>query len=87
MKETKYQDIYVDGSNIYKKTKHGDFHKLSQWIDNVGYYQVVFRINGKKKYIRVHRLIAETCIPNPNNYPIVMHIDNNKENKHYTNLK
>ena len=87
MKETKYQNIYVDGANVYKKTQNGDYHKLSQWIDNVGYYQVVFKLNNKRKYIRVHRLIAETCLPNPCNYPQVNHIDGNKLNNELSNLE
>ena len=35
----------------------------------------------------MHILVAEAYIPNPDNLPIVMHLDSNKENKHYTNLK
>lgn len=87
MKETKYQNIYVDGADVYKKTQNGDYHKLSQWIDNVGYYQVVFKLGNKRKYIRVHRLIAETCLPNPCNYPQVNHIDGNKLNNELSNLE
>jgi hypothetical protein len=87
MKETKYQNIFVDGTDIYKKEKNGNYHKLCQWVDNVGYYQVSFRINGKKKYARVHRIIAETMIPNPNNYRQVNHIDGNKLNNELSNLE
>ena len=87
MKETKYQNIFVDGIDIYKKDKKGSYIKLCQWIDNTGYYQVVFRINGKKKYIRVHRLIAETCIPNPLNLKQVNHKDGNKLNNSIDNLE
>lgn len=86
MEKTKYDNIYVDGEDVYKKTGE-NFHKLSKWVDNVGYYEVVFRINGKKKYVRVHRVIAETMIPNPQNLPQVNHIDGNKLNNNVYNLE
>ena len=35
----------------------------------------------------VHRLVALAYIPNPNNYPIVRHLDNNKYNNHVSNLE
>lgn len=87
MKETKYQNVFVDGTDIYKKTKSGNYIKLGQWVDNVGYYQVSFRINGKRKYVRVHRLIAETYLPNPLNYKQVNHKDGNKLNNNINNLE
>jgi hypothetical protein len=34
-----------------------------------------------------HRLIAETLIPNPEDYAEIDHIDRNKLNNHYTNLR
>ena len=43
--------------------------------------------NGNKYKFLVHRLVALNFVPNPNNYPIVLHIDNIKTNTHYTNLK
>ena len=35
----------------------------------------------------VHRLIAETFIPNPNNLPEVDHINNNRTDNNYLNLR
>lgn len=34
----------------------------------------------------VHRIVAIHFIPNPNNLPLVLHKDNNKQNNVYTNL-
>jgi hypothetical protein len=87
MIKTKYKNIYIDGTDIYKRMKNGKYHKLSAWVDNVGYFQVSFTIDGKKKYIRVHRLIAETLIPNPKKLPQVNHIDGNKLNNNLNNLE
>jgi len=40
---------------------------------------------SKKRYL-LHRIVAMMYVPNPNNFPIVMHLDNDITNNHYTNL-
>lgn len=52
-----------------------------------GYAILVLFKNLKYKNYRVHRLVALTYIPNPNNYPLVRHLDNNKLNNHVSNLE
>lgn len=52
-----------------------------------GYYTVCLYGNGNKKWKRIHRLIAETFIPNPNNYPLVDHINNIRIDNRIENLR
>lgn len=52
-----------------------------------GYYMVALCKNGKIERVLVHRLVATTFIPNPNNYPVVNHIDENKLNNNVANLE
>lgn len=57
---------------------------------NNGYYQVVLRNKAagvKATAFYVHRLVAETYIPNNNNLPVVNHIDFNKLNNDVSNLE
>lgn len=60
---------------------------ICQWVDNVGYLQVNLMKEGKKYYKRVHRIVAETFIPNPKNLPQVNHKDGNKKNNSVENLE
>lgn len=52
-----------------------------------GYYQVVLWKDKKPKRYSVHRLVAEAFLPNPFNYPIINHKDENPSNNCSQNLE
>ena len=61
--------------------------ELRQADNGTGYKFVHLWKNNKQHRYYVHRLVAETFIPNPNNLPEVNHIDNNKNNNNVNNLE
>lgn len=61
---------------------------LKPVLDISGYYRVTITFkNRKQKVFPVHRLIAQTFIPNPENKPQVNHKDGNKTNNNVENLE
>ena len=57
-------------------------------ISNTGYRRVSLSNNYvKHKKMSVHRLVAETYIPNPHNYPEVNHKNENKLDNRVGNLE
>ena len=52
-----------------------------------GYLNIKLHIDGKSKMMLIHRLVALTYIPNEDNQPEVDHIDRDKTNNHFTNLR
>lgn len=61
---------------------------LKQAIDKYGYPKIhIVDINKNNMYKTIHRLVAETLLPNINNLPQVNHKDGNKLNNHITNLE
>jgi hypothetical protein len=54
---------------------------------NRGYKYVVLSKNGKQYNAKVHRLVAESYIPNPEGKKEVNHIDGNKANNAVENLE
>lgn len=55
--------------------------------DKDGYIRTTMSKNKKKKTKKLHRLVAEAFVPNPNNYPEVNHLDETKDNNHVDNLE
>lgn len=66
----------------YRKT--GQIKVLSLLKVSNGYSGVYL---GHKNLKLVHRLVAQTFILNPNNYPIINHKDCNRQNNVVTNLE
>lgn len=56
-------------------------------VGSNGYLHVLLCKNGKYITHNVHRLVAETFIPNPDNLPEINHKDENKENNCVDNLE
>ena len=79
-------DYITPSGEIYKDYGENKFFHKAQWL-NLGYWYCGITYPEGQRQRRVHILVAEAYVPNPNNLPIVMHLDNNKANKHYTNLQ
>ena len=88
-------EIWKDivGFNGYEVSNLGrvrSFHKggriLSPGLVS-GYLQVNLYCGGKRNQMYVHRLVAETFIPNPESKSEVNHIDGNKSNNRVENLE
>lgn len=77
---------------LYAVTKDGQVwsyrsNKFLTPYNVVGYHYVDLRKKGHRKQFRVHRLVAEAYIPNPENKPQINHKDENKINNHVSNLE
>lgn len=61
---------------------------LKQRRDSQGYLYVgLFPPEGKKKYLKVHRIVAMAFIPNPQGLPQVAHNDGDQLNNRLGNLR
>ena len=77
-------DKVVKNKNGYRTIK-GKI--LTPKFDKNGYLKIGLVKDHKQKYYFIHRLVAETFIPNPNNYLVVNHINGDKTNNHIDNLE
>ena len=83
-----YQGLYqISDKGRVKSLYFGKERILKPGNNGQGYLHVILCKNGKMKYYKVHRLVCQTFIPNPNNLPEVNHKDENKENNSVHNLE
>ena len=92
--------VYIKYSNIdfgqnYLINKNGIIYSIftmkelsHKAYNGNGYRRIILRdINKQKHLLYLHRILAETFIPNPNNYPIINHKDENPSNNCVDNLE
>lgn len=64
------------------------YHKeISQRLNKDGYFQITVGLNENRTQYRVHRMVAEAFIPNPDNLPEVNHKDYDRTNNSVENLE
>lgn len=75
--------VRSDGAVCVRNRYSRKFHWFYGWKDADGYLKV--KANGKDRF--VHRLIAETFIPNPENKPQIDHFNRNRADNMVENLR
>ena len=80
---------YYEVSNLGRLRNTKTKYIVNQTISKTGYYGYCATLGQRNKYklFKIHRAVAESFIPNPNNYPMINHIDGNKLNNCVNNLE
>ena len=74
-------------NNYFSFEDYKDEKKLKPIPHKNKYLFVCLSKDGKKKVYSIHRLVAETFIPNDNNYKCINHKDENRQNNNINNLE
>lgn len=80
-----YEKLYEASTTGCIRNAKGNV--LKTYTTNSGYQCLKFTVNTVRRTFLLHRLIAQTFIPNPNNLPEVNHIDEDKTNNSIGNLQ
>lgn len=80
-------DYMISSYGRIKSKKNGREIILKPSYTHDGYLKQAISINGRSHTYRIHRLVAEHFIPNPDNKATVNHIDGDKTNNRVENLE
>lgn len=83
-----YEGLYeVSSCGRVRSLKRKAPHIMGQGNNGYGYLYAPLTKDGKTTNIRISRLVAEAFIPNPNNLPIVDHINHKRAENYVENLR
>lgn len=82
-----YPDYMISSMGRVKSLKNGKEIILKMGKLSKGYYGCNLSNNGNQKTYRIHRLVAQAFIPNPENKPHIDHINTDKTDNRVENLR
>ena len=82
-----YEDYQVSNFGRVKSLKNSKEQILRPRVNGKGYLDVILCKDRKRKHMTVHRLVANAFLQNPDNLPVINHIDENKQNNFVSNLE
>ena len=80
-----YDNYFVSNFGNIKNSKTNKILKLNN--HRQGYKLINLYKNGIRKSFKVHRLVGLAFLENPDNKPMIDHIDENKSNNNVKNLR
>lgn len=82
-----YDNLLVSQDGKLKNAITGTEYRLN--LTGLGYLGACISLGSRKnrKLFKVHKAVAETFIPNPDNLPEINHKDGNKQNNDISNLE
>lgn len=80
-----YENYSVSSWGKVRNDVSGDL--IAQEKNPKGYMRVSIGSIGKRHHLKVHRLVAQAFVPNPEGKPQVNHKDGNNRNNSFTNLE
>ncbi|MDD3414854.1 MAG: HNH endonuclease [Lachnospiraceae bacterium] len=84
----KFPNYYINKYGEVYSNRSGQLKKMKTYIGSNGKYEyLTISVKGYRNKLTIHRLVAETFIPNQNNYSDVDHIDYNTLNNNVDNLR
>lgn len=87
MEEFKLVYGKYEASNLGRVRNSTTKRILTPTVDKYGYYVVCLYDKGKRHSVKVHRMVAVAFVDNRENKPQIDHIDGDKTNNTYTNLR
>ena len=80
-----FPNYRVSNDGIVESRSSGEWRALKPSIHH-GYMFLTLCAKSGYRVVRIHRLVAQAFIPNPDGLPVVRHLDGTRTNNHVGNL-
>ncbi len=82
-----FTGYYISRSGTVISVRQNQARIMKISLNYNGYFRVQLSIGNHRKKMYIHRLVAQAFIPNPNNYPMINHMNEIKTDNYVNNLE